>query len=1078
VVAVCASCGREGGAGRFCEGCGAPLPQACPSCGTPVSADARFCGSCGVRLDERRRRSAEGERRQVAVLFCDVVESTPLSQHLDAEDYGQLILDVRELATATINGLGGTVGSYAGDGMAAWFGWPVAHEDDTALAVQAGLDIFARLGELNTTIEAAHGLRVAARVAVHVGPVVLRTDRADTPAFGDTVNIAARLQSFAAPDTLVISETAHRIAGRRFSTAFLGAPDLKGVERPLGVHRVDGPRSPDDEPSPPAFRAPLVGRDGELEQLLEAWSAAKRGIGGAVVITGEPGVGKSRLLMALRDALADEPHRWLELRCSPLGVNTAFRPVADMIRRGLGIRRADEPAEQRRILSAALPGELGRAERSLAALLGLETEGLPAPERFRHDLMEAVCTWLLALARDGPVVVAGEDLHWSDPSTLELAGMLQDRLAIASVLLVLTRRLEGRLGVEPSSEITLERLDQRDAHELARHLAAGHGLDPEVAERVAERSDGVPLFVEELVAAAGDSDDGGGLPTSLQSSLLARLDRLGPAREVAQIASVLGRSFPEQLLVAAADTPPNEVAGAVRRLTAAGIVESRASVDGLRYEFRHALIRDAAYESLLKRRRVELHLRVAQLLEERFAERVSTEPELLGHHLAHAQEPLRAARCFERAGRRAAGSAALAEAAAHYRRGLAQLEDAAPGPERERQEMWLGILLGNALMGLEGIGADSLRPVWQRAIELGERVGDAEELTAALNGLAVQEADNSDLDAAIALARRQIEIAEETGSRVARLRGHGTMGLALFYRGRGHEALEHLRTSSACYRPGDFQLVTFGVGHDQGIFARAMTSWALWWLGRPDAALREIREAVAQAEQLGSFLSLAMARHFLSGAHQLRRESEAAVEQARINAAFAHELGFRFWEGAALLTGGAERTRLGDRDGLGDVQRGLALLSEAGSRSGTSSGLATLAEAHHASGDSQAALATVDAALNLSNELGQHYWDPELMRLKAEFLMTLEPGAGERAEALLRDALTDATRRGAAAHALRAATALGRRLGEQGRAAEARGTVATALAAIEGGEETADVRDAHQLIDGLPTTILDREELR
>jgi tetratricopeptide (TPR) repeat protein len=843
------------------------------------------------------------------------------------------------------------------------------------------------------------------------------------------------------------------------------------------VHRVDGSRAADDPAPTPAFGAPLVGRDADLRRLVEAWGDARRGRGRAAVISGEPGVGKSRLLASLHESLADEPHRWLAMRCSPLRVNTAFHPVADMVRASVGIRLTDEPEEQRRLIRAALPETQARSEGPIAALLGLKDDELRAPERFRRDLMEALHGWLFELARETPIVVAGEDLHWSDPSTLELMRLLQARLATASVLIVVTRRLEGSAGLAPDVEVALDRLDAEQARTLARTLAATRGLTAEVADRVAERSDGVPLFVEELVAAAGE-DGETGLPTSLQSSLLARLDRLGPARDVAQIAAVLGRSFPERLLAATADIPRDRLADALHQLTAAGIVESRASVDGRRYEFRHALIRDAAYESLLRRSRVQLHRLVASVVEEQFSERLTTEPELLGHHLAYGGEPLRAAECFEAAGRRAAASAALAEAAAHYRHGIELLAEAEPSRARDRREMWLGILLGNALMGLEGHGARSLRPVWNRAIELGDQVGDADELTAALNGLAVQEADNANLDAAIALARRQLEIADRTGSRFARLRGHGTMGLALFYRGRGRESLEHFTASLAHYRPGDFQVVTFGVGHDQGIFARAMSSWVLWWLGRPDAALAEIRATVTEAERLGSFLSLAMARHFLGTVHQLRREGEAALRQAQLNAAFAGELGFRFWEGAALVAAGTERARMGDRAGLEDVGSGLTLLSDAGSRTGASSGLATLAEAHHVAGDTQAALATVDAALALGRELGEPFWDAELMRLKAKFMLADDPDAGAAAERLLRAALADATGRGAASLALRAATTLGELLAQQGRSGAALPAVAAALAAVEGGQDTADVREAEHLIESLSSDALEAKEVR
>jgi tetratricopeptide (TPR) repeat protein len=667
-------------------------------------------------------------------------------------------------------------------------------------------------------------------------------------------------------------------------------------------------------------------------------------------------------------------------------------------------------------------------------------------------------------------VVAGEDLHWSDPSTLELMRLFRRRLAGAPVLIVVTRRPEGTLEVAADEEVALDRLDPEQTRTLARGLAAARGLEADLADEVAERSDGVPLFLEELIAAASE-DDATGLPTSLQSSLLARLDRLGPARDVAQIASVLGRSFPERLLGATVDMPAEQLADALHRLTAAGILESCASIDGRRLEFRHALIRDAAYESLLRTSRAQLHRQIAAVVEEQFPEYGAREPELLGHHLAHGGEPLRAAGCFEVAGRRAAASAALAEAVAHYRHGIELLAEAQPSRERDRREMWLGILLANALMGLEGVGAATLRPVWNRAIELGELVGDADELTAALNGLAVQEADNADLDAAQALARRQLEIADASDSRLARLRGHGTMGLVLFYGGDGRQALEHLTASLRQYRPGDFQVVTFGVGHDQGIFARCMSSWVLWWLGRPDAALDEIRTAVAEAERLGSMLSLAMARHFLAMIRQLRRESDAALEQAQLNAAFTGELGFSFWQGAALVTAGSEVARAGDRAGLDEVGRGLALLGEAGSRSGTSSALAMLAEVHHAVGDLDAALGTVDAALSLTQEIGECYWEPELLRLKAIFTVEANPGAGADADDLLRTALTDATERGAASLALRAATTLGRRLAARGDLEPALTTVAAALSAVEGGSETADVRDATDLIDSLsPTT--------
>jgi class 3 adenylate cyclase/tetratricopeptide (TPR) repeat protein len=996
------------------------------------------------------------------VVFCDVVDSTPLSQRLDIEEFGELMLDIQRVATEVIERLGGTVGHYAGDGLVAWFGWPTAHEDDTARAVLAGLGTLAGLEHMNATLERDRGVRLAARVGVHVGPVVLRTDRPDTPAFGEAIHIAARLESFADPGTVVISDVAHRLIARHFRTTNLGEQQLRGIEHPIAIYRVEGTQD-DFGPFPTAaVRTPFVGRKDEIARLHAVWRTSAGGNAGTCLITGEPGVGKSRLLGEFKASIAEEPHRWLEARCDPRGVNTAFGPVAEMIRRALEIARGDGEAEQTRKLDAAFAPQ---QKQLIAGLLGVSTSELPASDRFRHELMAAIEGWLHGVADATPLVLAVEDLHWSDPSTLELIRMLQTGLASSRALIVLTFRPDAELEIDGAVEIGLAALDPAETRSLARGLASRE-LPAALIEDVVERSDGVPLFVEELVAAAGEVDDGSGLPTSLQSLLLARLDRLGPARSVAQLAAVIGRTFHERLLVAASHESASSVVDALQTLADARLILRGASPDGPRCAFRHALIRDAAYASMLRTQRTELHRAVAGALTEEFPDWVKRYPELLGHHLAQGQEPLRAAHCYEQAGRLSAAAAALPEAIAHYRRGIELLADAPADEERDHREMWIDILLGNAMMGLEGIGADSIRPVWERAIELGERIGDAEELTAALNGLAVQELETGDPDAAERLALRQIEIAEETGSRVARLRGEGTLGGARFYRGRGREAIAHLSASLSCYREGDFETVTFGVGHDQGIGARTVSAWALWWLGRPDLALAEAEEAVRRAERLGSFLTLAMARHFLALIHQFRRESETALECARQNAALAHELRFRLWEGLALMTVGAERVRLGAPEGLTEIGEGIALLRNTHSESGASIGLAVLAEAQHLAGNTQTALAVVDGALARSRERGQPFWDPELIRLKAEFTLALDPRASATVEALLRHAVSQASDIGAAGLALRAATPLARMLGERS-SGSARRILTDALGAVHGGETTLDVREARAALADL-----------
>lgn len=1045
----------------------------------PASSRVRFCSACGTALAPlpgqpppapRAPAVGDGSLRQLAAMFCDLVGSTPLSQSMDLEEYGDAMLDFQSLVTRTVTELGGSIATYAGDGMSAYFGWPVAHEDDAIRAVQAGLTVLERLAARNARPDA---VVLSARVGVHVGPVVLRAGRdgrADTAAFGETLNVASRLESAAEPGTVLVSADVRRLVAGAYRTAGAGSREFKGVERPVETYRVEA-----SEEAPartvPALGAPLVGRESELAVLRAAWADARAGVGHTVVLIGEPRVGKSRLLAALGDAVAADSHRWLELRCSPLTTNTAFHPVAGLVRRTLGLGPGDAAEDQWARVRGSTAGEedaalLGR----LLGLAGGASDTLTA-EQLRRALMETLRTWVFDAARDRPVVLACEDLHWADPSTLELVRLLDAWAVTAPLLIVLTRRPEGELGLAPGwdgRQVVLERLEPDAARELARHLVAARGLAPETADRVAARADGVPLFLEELVAATAESPGGDlpaeALPASLQSSLLARLDRLGPSRAVAQVAAVLGRSFPAELLEAVVGRDPSALATALAALREAGLLQSTDGPDGERHEFRHALIRDAAYVSLLRRDRTALHRRVAVAIEAGFPAVAEREPELLGHHLAAGGDAVRAAECFERAGRRAAGSAALAEAVAHYRRGAELLGPLPPARERDRREMWLEILHANALMGSAGLGSEAILPVWERAVALAERVGDPEELTAAVNGLAMYHCDVGELDAAVALAERQVAIGEREGSRFARLRGHGTLGLARWYRGEGEVALGHLRASLAEYRPGDFATVTFGVGHDQGIFARSVAAWAEWWLGRPDRALAEAEAAVAEAQRLGSFLSLAMARQFAATVHELRSELETARGLAEANLGFARELGFAFWEQLALLQVGSLRVQTGDRAGLELVGQAVTGLAEAGSRSGVSSGLASVVAAHRAAGDPATALVVARGTLGLARELGQPFYDAELLRLEGELILEVGGPVAEaeaEAEARLRDAVALARSQGAASFGLRAAISLARlRPGDP----SARAGLAEALAAMGDGAETADSRTAVALL--------------
>ena len=572
----------------------------------------------------------------------------------------------------------------------------------------------------------------------------------------------------------------------------------------------------------------------------------------------------------------------------------------------------------------------------------------------------------------------------------------------------------------------LSRLRPAEAHELVHHLAADTSLTSSELAVVVERGDGIPLFIEELVKAAqerGPSGVGAAVPENLQQLLASRLDRLGPARKVAQLASVLGREFPLALLEAAALVPAPDLAHALSRLEEAGLMSTQTGGDQVECVFRHGLIQDAAYTSLLRRQQQDLHAHVARVLEERFDGAVQSTPDLLAHHLAASGQQLHAADWYERAGRRAAERAAFGEAVEHYRRGLATLDPASPGRERSSQLLSLNILMANALMGSSGLGGADLLPIWEDAIALAEELGDQEELTSALNGAAVYHADRGDDDVAIGIAERIVDIADASGSRAAALRGNGTLGMERFFRAEGAQALAHLETAMSLSRPGDFESITYGVGHDEGVFFHTVASWNLWWLGRPDAGLAVALDGSRQANSLPSSLSQAMACHAVALIRHLRCEAEEARALAVGNLRLTEELGLPFWRGLALLVLGVESARSGDETGQNQLDLGLELLIEEGNRGGASFSLAMLADAQVHLGRYEQAIATVDAGLSISAELRQPFYDPELLRLKA---IALDRDGRNRPEvlALLDDSLGLAQRLGAASWALRTCTTL------------------------------------------------------
>jgi class 3 adenylate cyclase/tetratricopeptide (TPR) repeat protein len=717
---------------------GAPTAAPLPGAATADDSHPPTLPDVSGTVSGAVRRAYEAERRQLTVLFCDLVGSTTLSGQLDPEDLRAVVRAYQETAAVVIQRYEGHIAQYLGDGLLVYFGYPQAHEDDAQRAVYTGAELVEAIGGLNTRLEASYGVQLAVRLGIHTGPVVVGDigggGRHEQLALGETPNIAARLEGLAAPNTVVISPVTARLVRQTFVLEDLGASALKGVAEPMAVSRVLGRRLPsrhDDEATPD--RTPfLVGRDEELGLLRRRWEQSKEGLGQVVLLSGAAGIGKSSLVATLRAQVGREGYARLTLRCSPYATNSALYPVIEHLQQVLQFERTDPPETKLAKLEQGLQTcPLPRAE--VVPLFGaLLAVPLPAaryparslsPQQQRQQTQDALVAWLLEEAARQPVLAVWEDLHWVDPTTLELLGLLVEQTPTAAMLHVLTFRPEfappwpTRSHLTP---ITLNRLERPQVEALIAHLAGGKALPAEVVAHIVAKTDGVPLYVEELTKMLLASDllraeaehyilTGPlaimAIPETLQDSLMARLDQLNTAKEVAQLGAVLGREFPYDMLMAVSSQDEATVQDGLARLVAAELLYQRGRPPRARYMFKHALIQDASYASLLRSTRQQVHQHVAQLLEARFPETVETQPELVAHHYTAAGCHEQAVRYWQRAGQQASDRSAYLEAISHLTTGIELLKSLPETPAHTQHALTLHIALGAALLVTKGQAA-------------------------------------------------------------------------------------------------------------------------------------------------------------------------------------------------------------------------------------------------------------------------------------------------------------------------------------------------------------------------------------
>ncbi|MFN8167515.1 MAG: adenylate/guanylate cyclase domain-containing protein [Candidatus Nanopelagicales bacterium] len=1070
------------------------MTSTCPGCSRVVDPDDAFCRGCGTRLNEQPAPDGElaGERRQLTVMFCDLVGSTEMASQLDPEDVQTVLRRYQETATQIIGDVEGYVAQYLGDGILAYFGYPTAHEDDPLRAVSAGLDIVAAMPGLSTSLRAlvpTLPADLAVRIGIHTGGVVVGSVgsslRRETLASGPAVNQAARLAAAAASQQVVVSgPTAKRIGGV-FQLDDLGTLDLKGIAEPVQAYAVPRRRGTQSRIATWAAGSgqPLVGRDDLLLQLDEAWQAAGKGTTTVVLLRGDAGIGKSRLLQALRQRLSSELHGWIACYGYALERSSAFRAVTDAVRGSLGLDEDDPADEQRARVTAALSvvelddeATLAPIERQLGvggggdAALGVEE---------RRRTVAAMAEWWLRLARHQPMVMALEDLHWFDPSSLELVAAILERASDERILVVGTLRPDVDVPLDDPrvQVIDVPALEPEQTQELVRQLLAGSQVGSQNIATVVERSDGVPLYAEELARGLleqiGQPAVAEAVPASLHDSFTARLDRLGEAKRLAQLGALLGRSFDHTLLAAVADLPEGRLVDGLGTLVQRQILFREGVLPRTTYTFHHALLQDVAADSMLRQRRREEHRRIADILVTRFADVAADRPAYVAHHLAESGDADAAVTWFARAGAQATGTAALAEAVADYGRALALLEQLEPGEERDRRELDLRLDACVPHSMSASYGDPRVRGHYRRARELCRSVeGGSPRQFEALYGLARSAMVVSDLAESVEASEELLAYGQVTGDPAHVLAAQLTLCQVRFWQGYFARSLEHSRRTyelsvEMSAGPSEEALRTVALVHPR-VMSQMFAGWSSWSLGDQDAAVAASDDAMAYAATLENPFNLAMAASFAGVNAIMMRDVDRAEMCATRAIEVAERHGMQLVVGQSTVTlGWVQLERTGSPAAVGEVQRGMEILRQVGTGAGAPGFFGVLSECLGRIGQHEASLGTARAGLGMAAEKGQNFWDAELLRLVGRAQVQLEGPGSAAAEESLRSALALARRQGSPAHELRVAHTLARTLADRGEPERATAELAPVVASFPADAVTRELIEARELLAAL-----------